>query len=208
MKELKFEKPEAKARKRGGPSTALGKIVAAKNAIAHGASSEKPFLLPHESEAEFKRHHAGTLKSLAPRGTLEMDLAETISWTTWRLKRIREYEMACATYQARCARRYANAIAGFGNPPEADEIDVLRAVPDGKALDKIVRYESHISRQLGKSIDRLAMLQQNRRARKKPSVSIVQLNDIVFCKTNPAMIEAGNPQPTSRNDKLRNRPTP
>jgi hypothetical protein len=74
-----------------GPRTAAGKLVVAQNAVRHGVFANLP-VVPGESEADWHAHRQGTLDSLSPVGSLEVNLAERVAQALWRLGRLARYE--------------------------------------------------------------------------------------------------------------------
>lgn len=82
---------EAVARK-GGPKTEAGKAVSSRNSLKHGLLSPKPVVEGLERKEDWEYFREGILKSLAPMGILEFDLAEQVAALLWRRKRITRYE--------------------------------------------------------------------------------------------------------------------
>src|SRR5262245_63596420 len=79
------------ARRSTGPKTAEGKAKSAKNALSHGLRSELP-VLPAERAEDWEAHRAGIVRSLAPAGALETELAGRVALCLWRLRRVAAYE--------------------------------------------------------------------------------------------------------------------
>jgi len=168
------------ARHGGGPITLAGKHIVRRNSTKHGLTSEN-LLLRHESAAEWQTHLRQTVESLGAVGRLETDLAERAAWITWRMRRVMSYESAVGRYQAKCRKR--SATVDF-NPPDKRDIVHLASLPDGKALEKVLRYEAHLQRQLDKTLDRLATLQHGRRApQQSVRIMLVALKN-ENCETN------------------------
>jgi hypothetical protein len=76
-----------------GPRTAGGKARSSRNALRHGLRSELP-VLPGEDSTDWEEHRAGILRSLAPAGPLETELAGRVALSLWRLRRVAAYETA------------------------------------------------------------------------------------------------------------------
>jgi hypothetical protein len=79
-----------------GPKSPGGKARSSRNAVRHGLRSELP-VLPGEQAGDWHRHREGVLRSLAPVGTLEQELAERVALCLWRLRRVAAFETATAT---------------------------------------------------------------------------------------------------------------
>src|SRR5437867_7925888 len=75
-----------------GPKTASGRAAVRRNAVKHGLRSDDPVVTAHESPADWRRHHAGIIRSLSVEGDLETELAERVALLLWRLKRVARYE--------------------------------------------------------------------------------------------------------------------
>jgi hypothetical protein len=74
------------ARQSTGPRTAGGKERVRLNALRHGLSSQTAVLPDEEAEA-FAQHRDGLLASLKPRDDVELKLAETFVFATWKRER-------------------------------------------------------------------------------------------------------------------------
>jgi hypothetical protein len=73
------------AQKSTGPKTAGGKAAVSQNAIKHGLFTES--VVTGETEAEYEAFHGELLAELAPRGVVELLLAERVVSLWWRLRR-------------------------------------------------------------------------------------------------------------------------
>ncbi len=76
----------------GGPRTQAGKAVSSRNATKHGLLSPRPVVYAFERKEDYDAFREGILESLAPEGTLELDLAEQVASVLWRRKRVTYYE--------------------------------------------------------------------------------------------------------------------
>jgi hypothetical protein len=112
---------------RRGPKTSIGKARIALNAIKHGISSTR-LVVPGESSTEWETHRRTFVEALAPAGPVETALAERVASADWRLRRVTAYEEA--------------AIA------ERQHLETASAhlLPHPLDIDKIIRYEAHLSR--------------------------------------------------------------
>jgi hypothetical protein len=113
---------------RRGPKTAAGKTRVSANALIHGISSRRP-VVPGESSDEWETHRRAIVEDLAPEGAVETVLAERVAWFDWRLRRVTAYEVA--------------TIAERQDSPRIS----ARLLPHPLDIDKIIRYEAHLSRQ-------------------------------------------------------------
>jgi hypothetical protein len=143
----------SRAPRRRGPKTAAGRARISQNAITHGISSTRP-LLPGESSTAWAENHSAIVEALAPEGPVETALAERVAWAVWRLRRVTAYEQA--------------AIA------ERQHLDTASAcwLPSPHDIDKIVRYEAHLSRQLYLALHELESMRAARRGRPAPLIRV------------------------------------
>jgi hypothetical protein len=136
-------------RKKGpGPKTPQGKARLRHNATRFGVHTTDPVIPGIERLEDWKAHREGIVASLAPVGYLETELAGRMALILWRLNRIITYEQA----------EYARANKGHED----------FHLPIGNELDKIMRYEAHLSRQLYQAKHELEVLQKQRRGEATP----------------------------------------
>jgi hypothetical protein len=148
LRSVPGNKPAASLRKkRPGPKTPRGK-ARRHNATRFGIHSTDPVIPGIERLEDWKAHRAGIIESCAPVGKLETQLAARIALLLWRLNRINTYEQA----------EYTRANAGHED----------FRLPAGNELDKIMRYEAHLSRQLYQAKHELEVLQKQRRGEATP----------------------------------------
>jgi hypothetical protein len=95
------------------------------------------------------------------------------------------------------------------NPPDINDIAPLAALPDGSSLEKVIRYESHLQRQLDKALAALRLLQRNRRMRKQKIRFVLLAAENEKCETNSSTMRRIQspalpllPAPTERVDFL------
>ena len=145
-----------------GPRTPDGKRASSLNAIRHGLTSQL-LVLPGEDQAPHEAFRAKLLAELAPRGTVEDMLAQTVCDTQWRLERARKAEVNLL------------ALAHFEDLPVAlDTIDdpALRiamieahaSVKYERALRNIQIHETRLRNGVFKAIEQFRQAQSERRA--------------------------------------------
>jgi len=164
-----------------GPSTARGRAAVRHNALKHGLSSDAPVIPERESDEEWQRHLDGTIESLQPEGHLEAVLAERIASLLWRLKRAVRYETEMTSQYIHdipddiaVAAKYAKGALKIPTEESItlDKIGALitrRLLPSGEVLDRIMRYEAHLHRQLTQTLHELEALQARRHGERTPS---------------------------------------
>ena len=113
---------------------------------------------------------------LAPVGKLEEILVERIAVCIWRQKRALRCE---AGLSARGFYEHEENVAVFGhrNGIErwSDNITSHFSLPDAAGMDRILRYETTIQRQLDRALERLERLQRKRKGEHVPAPVEVHL---------------------------------
>jgi hypothetical protein len=140
--------PAAPPRKKGpGPKTPQGKARSSRNAIRSGIHATDPVIAGERSE-DWQAHRAGVLASVERESYLETFFAERMASTSWRLNRVTRYE-----------------VTEFTRANKGSQVFLL---PPGIELDKIMRYEAHLSRQFYQAKHEHEALQQQRRGEATP----------------------------------------
>lgn len=132
----------ANAKKSTGPKTSHGKAMSSWNSTRHGLLSNRLPLLYGRSKKQFKRLLRSLQDDLEPVGTLEEVLVEKIAQEYWRL-----------------------GVASFH---EAE--DLSRENPfKHTSIDRILRYQTTINRQLFQAMNQLERLQRLRKGENVPA---------------------------------------
>jgi hypothetical protein len=138
---------------RRGPKTTAGRARIGLNALTHGISSAR-LVVPGESTTEWEGSRQAIVDALAPAGPVELALAERVATALWRLRRVAAYEPA--------------AIAERQHLPTAS----ARLLPHPLDLDKIIRYEAHLNRQLYQALHQLEAMRAERRGQSTPLLRV------------------------------------
>jgi hypothetical protein len=166
-----------------GPRTAAGKKRVSKNAVRHGFFS-KFLLIQHrngqESQGEYDDFYAGVRKHYQPVGWLEEFWLEKIAVSIWLLRRLircqsGQIDRALAQHSYELQQAKAEELA---EPASASSINLeMEAItdhlllPEKEELDKLMRYEAAITRQLNHAIAELERLQARRKGEATPPTS-------------------------------------
>jgi hypothetical protein len=134
-------------KKRPGPKTPQSKARVRLNAMRAGIHATDP-VIPGERREDWQAHHAGVLASVERATYLETLLAERMAAAAWRLNRVTRYE-----------------VTEFTRANTASQVSLL---PPGTELDKIMRYEAHLSRQFYQAKHELEVLHKQRRGEATP----------------------------------------
>jgi len=147
-----------------GPRTAEGKRRSSLNATRHGLTGQFT-LMPGEDAARFEAFRTALLAELAPEGTVEDMLAQSICETQWRLERARRQEaniLALPHYEDLPA-----SIESIEDPAErAAMIEAYAATKYERALRNINIQEGRLTRSLSKALDDYRKEQLRRRVKK------------------------------------------
>jgi hypothetical protein len=166
-----------------GPKTAAGKKRVSRNAVRHGFFS-KFLLIQHrdgkESQDEFDDFYTGVCKHYQPVGWLEELWAEKIAVWSWRLRRLIRCEagqidraLSGHSYELQQSRAddRADPDSASSRDPETDALTDHLFLPGKEDLDKLLRYEAMINRQLNHAIVELERVQARRKGEAPPLTS-------------------------------------
>jgi hypothetical protein len=176
---------------KSGPNTAEGKASSSRNAVKHGLRSDAPVIPGFESFDEWEAHKAGIMAAIEADGKLETAHAERVASLYWRIQRVPRYEtemmahsldnigedLARSQVNAAATARYGKAIGIVTDEPKTDKASLMdkidaavsaRMLPSSEDMEKIMRYESHLHRQLQQTLHELEALQARRKG-ERPS---------------------------------------
>ncbi len=174
------------ASKSNGPRTQTGRRMVAKNALKHGFFS-KWLLIPHpdgkEDPTEYQNLYAALRVHYQPLDFLEELWVEKIwSWRLRRLLRCESGQIARAlaehnheTKQLSAADSGELALPALSSP-EIDAITDHLFLPPKEELDKLLRYEAMINKQLNHAIAELERLQRRRNGESVPAPISVDIS--------------------------------
>lgn len=158
-----------------GPKTEEGKSRSRQNALKHGILASY-FLITEgtgaEDPAEFNDLLDGLIRDRAPVGALEELLVHKIALCCWRERRAQRCE-AGLIRQAFAKKSREDFTDGI--EPAAGINDHL-TLPSSADLDRILRYEAAIHRQMVHAINQLERLQRARKGEHIPEPVSVQLS--------------------------------
>jgi hypothetical protein len=170
----RIESNRRNSQKSTGPKTATGKKRVSMNAIKHGFYS-KWLLVQHqdggENQAEYDELYAGIVEDYQPVGWHEEDLVDKIAAWSWRLRRALRYESgqitrALSEHSYELQQSKADDLAESESPPSSNpEMDAMTDhlfLPEKDELEKMLRYEAMINRQLNHALAELERLQARR----------------------------------------------
>ncbi len=151
------------AKKSTGPRSAEGKARVRLNAVKHGLRAEQVVVLggpTAEDPAEFDSLLSGMLHDCKPAGALERVLVERLAVSYWRLRRAYRFE-ARAIERANEPNPMSKMLEELSQLPLNKP--GLQELPGLRSLDKLVRYELMIDRELLRTATQLQHLQHARK---------------------------------------------
>ena len=137
------------AKKSTGPTTSRGKAISSWNSTRHGLLSKRLPSIYGQSKKQFSRLLASLQQDLEPVGTLEEVLVEKIAQEYWRLGTAAWHEAEALTKE---------------NPFTKTSID------------RILRYQTTINRQLFQAMNQLERLQRLRQGDHVPAPVNIQVS--------------------------------
>ena len=181
LSEKQLAANRANAQLSTGPKTEEGKRRSSLNARRHNLTGQVT-AMTEEDRIAHDAFSAALIKSMAPEGALELQLAQRIATDSWRLNRASAIE---------------ENIFALGFSDHAGEIDTehpeLHAAltaartftREAKSIELLTLYEQRINRSLQKNLALLQQLQATRKAEAKPRPA-VKLLQPTESKVSPA----------------------
>jgi hypothetical protein len=175
QKQIKANRKNAK--KSTGPKTEEGKAAVSQNAVKHGLFAES--VVTGEKEAEYEAFYGELLAELAPRGAIELLLAERIVSLWWRLRRAERMQnqaiedmivLFVTNNTSRRCREYHIRDHGLRPDDPGYDLDDLplgrigtRDFANSRILERMLLYERRIENSLNRAMKELKRFQTIRR---------------------------------------------
>lgn len=164
------------ALKSTGPKTARGKAIAKMNALKHGLLSSQ-VLIAGEKARDLAELGQLLRAELRPVGMLDQILVDRIVAGVWRLKRCLRLEAQVIEHEEASVKPFSeDYLTGVRTPRTTEEMGHLRAMHvtgEGERLERLMRYESAIERQVYKALAELERLQNARREEQASRADII-----------------------------------
>jgi hypothetical protein len=142
-----------------GPSSPEAKAKTRMNAMRDGITGQV-ITLSDEDRPIFEKLKTELIEDFAPKTTMELRLANSIAWDTWRLDHLRAVEMnlyALGTQDPDCD------IECDGPQLHTAMSGALTFVKQSKKMGLLSIYEQRLNRSIHKNMDKLAELQAERK---------------------------------------------
>jgi len=166
------------AQKSTGPLTAATKSKVRLNAMRDGFNGQVT-TLSTEDRPVYEKFKSQFIADLAPKTVMELSLAHSIAWDTWRLNRLRAVEM---NIYALGASDPATAVDC--NTPELQTAmsDALTFQKESRTFGLMSIYEQRMNRSIHKNLETLRGLQAVRKAQyeddRREEGIVAEANDI------------------------------
>lgn len=142
--------------KKGGVKTEEGKLKSRLNAVKHGMMLTSQMLLKGEDVKELAEFRGSVIFELVPHGELELLLVDRFISSAWRLRRVISIE----TNDIR--NLYSKRVAEYPDSLSYYKQQAESAFMSGPSVDKILRYEAAMERQMYKALDKFIELREKR----------------------------------------------
>jgi hypothetical protein len=184
-KEKQIAANKRNAEKSTGPKTEKGKSITRLNAKRDGLTGQV-ITLSEEDLPIFEKQKAEMIADFAPKTTMELSLANSIAWDTWRLNHLRAIEM----------NMYAIGTHDPALAIDSDNPQIHTAMADATTFsnesEKFARmsiYEQRMNRSIHKNLETLRKLQAERKASyeqdRAEEVLLARYSDIKGLPYNP-----------------------
>jgi len=148
-----------------GPKTPRGKAIAKMNALKHGLLSGQ-VLIAGEQARDLAELGQRLRAELRPVGMLELILVDRVVAGVWRLRRCLRLEAQVIEHEETSVKPFSeNFLTGATTrrtPAEMRGLRALSVTGEGERLERMMRYESAIERQVYKALTELERLQSLR----------------------------------------------
>lgn len=182
----KMEANRRNSRKSTGPRTPQGKRRSSQNALLHGLTARHIVVQDRnggEHQADYNQLIASLNEYFEPQGILERMCVETIATCYWRRQRVFRTERGLIARNLAEKRDYLRQekvdTARLNLLPqlerEASALTDHLALPSREDIDKLLRYEAMIDKQLQRAMGQLDILQSRRKAHGQQPNSVVEV---------------------------------
>jgi hypothetical protein len=171
-----------------GPQHPETKAKTRLNALRDGFTGQVT-TLSDEDRPIFEKFKSGLIHSLAPKTTMELSLADSIAWDTWRLNHLRAVEMNMYALGTANADDASDDASDDAAAIDCDAPALHTAMSDAKTFSKEAKkfalmslYEQRMNRSIHKNLATLRDLQAERRANHQrdldEEIILARANDI------------------------------
>jgi hypothetical protein len=172
----------------GGPKTAAGKAIVARNAVKHGVLAQTPVIAGIEREEDWQRLRQGVLEFFELEGPFFEALGDQVAAAVWRLYRVIRFETEAirqyiedvpADWYA-SMRLEGRTVGGGPTKEDVEEMNRMmlsRLLPGDETMDKVMRYETRVHRFLLQKIYLIMVMKGLKKTRVSRFWGLPDLND-------------------------------
>src|SRR5580698_3335553 len=182
LSEKQLAANRANAQLSTGPKSEEGKRRSSLNARRHNLTGQVT-AMPEEDRIAHDAFAEALIKSMAPQGALELQLAQRIATDSWRLNRSSAIE----------DNIFALGFNDHGDNIDTDHPELHAALTaartftrEAESIELLTLYEQRINRSLQKNLALLQQLQTTRKAQAKQAAKPVQRSEIKGLPSEPA----------------------
>ncbi len=146
-----------------GPVTPEGKAKSSRNAIVHGCASE--ILLRGESEPGFCALLDSYQNEYNPQGQTEHDLVEEMAYARWAMRRTWSLQAAVIDVTLDIQREEIDQKFKKVDSGARTAFAFIKSTAESQSLPLLNRYAARHARDYHRALDKLRVIQQERRAR-------------------------------------------
>ena len=167
--------------KKGGVKTPEGKRIVRLNALKHGLLCNE-VLLAGENKDTLAELEENLIVELQPQGEFETFLVDRIAGSIWRLKRLVKVERQTMEWEYVKVTEGSSDILDdsfsllFSESEAQIERRAYRKMIANDNMEKILRYESAIERQIYKAHHELIRLQMAREGKESPAPAVIDID--------------------------------
>jgi hypothetical protein len=201
--ELKSETSRINGAKSHGPKTPEGKEASSRNALKHGFTVGKTFIMECESADEYQDFLAEHMTIHQPATPAEKELVDQMAIARWRIRRFVAAETALLDSEM---LRNRDAVSKEFGPTHSDvhlAMAIRSLADDSRALSLMSRYESRHQRTHDKAYAALRELQKSRASQPppEPEKKVVR-NEPTAAPVEHAEIKISDAQPTPLSEQV------
>jgi hypothetical protein len=146
----------------GGPQTDAGKAKCAQNAVKHGATSTKMFVLANESREAWEQLLAATASDYKPTTEIEHQYVVAIAFAIWRLRRIWAVQTCAINLKMDDQAAYYAATYVHEDATVRHTLAIEALTREEEELARLTRYETALQRAHDRAVRNLMNLRQLR----------------------------------------------
>ena len=150
-----------------GPRTEGGKARSSLNGLKHGMCSSAP-VLPWEKQDDWLEFLDTYIQDLSPEGPTQFHCVEQVALAARRMARVPHLEYADASWSGEQLVASGENCSSVAPQPDSEPwrdeaiLKDMKTFAQSTSLNLVMRYETHLSRQMTRFLDLLRKLKQDK----------------------------------------------